>query len=511
MTTTKITLSSKPCVHNGEISPGVPKYPNAHKKANSYLCPVGPLAGRAWVLMVRADWDEISSNASHTLRFAGSRASASIGPLYVVEANRLLAGATDDANAVMLIELEDKRGLLARFTDTGGESYYIRSFANAQPYLTGTFQASWNSLLSDLWGNISTLAGSWPGLPAGYSPVGTPEGFQFAGVNAWRAVHEVLAVIGLTTAYNPLTDSFSVVRIGATQTTATLPTPIFDAEPESGIALDVPATVRVYFSDHYESYGQERDTELATNWAQKPPFDSDDVATSVTGAITGTVAPIWSNLSRVLDEDNSDDNSAERASVAAQVAANFLLDAQTPRTYKQFEGVLTDALPGSQIKAVMWRHWGPELGGTVTEILQHPGVPVSIDQTSRGPACCMKGLGENVAPPDIGRGTFPNYPRIANIVRVYDSGSAFGAVVSPNASGLHDAKVRRWVGGSMAELDPCWLLLVDDFDTEAGQVAAINGHYYGPARLSGLETDSSDQRAIYLATTGKPHPKNVSQ
>jgi hypothetical protein len=118
----------------------------------------------------------------------------------------------------------------------------------------------------------------------------------------------------------------------------------------------------------------------------------------------------------------------------------------------------------------------------------------------------MKGLGENVAPPDIGRSTFPNYPRIANVVKVYDSGTAFGAQVDANADGLHPATVKRWVAGSMATLDPCWVRFVDNHDTNDGDVPATNGDYYGPARLCGMETSSSDQRAIYLVRRGQIPP-----
>ena len=490
MTQTTITLSGQTCTH----ATGPP--------ANSYVCPVGPTPGVAFVLMTRANWDKISSLTSHTLVFDGSRAKVSIRELYLVKAARVLPGEKGDKNALYILELADKRRILEKFTDTAGESYYIRSYANEQPYLTGTFQTSWNSALSDLWGHISSIAGTWPGLPSGYSPAGTPEGLQFAGVNAWAAIHEVLAIIGCTTAYDPLNATFSVVRLGATQTTAALPTPVYDAEPFSGTAVDVPETVRVYFHDHYRSYGQERDTELVTNWAVKPPFTSTDSATGVVGAVVGSVRPIWTNQPRVLDEDNSDDNAAARATFAAQVKTNYLLDAQTPRVLRKYEGVIRTVLPGSQIKAVQWHHWGPD-SGTITEFVQHPGLPGRINATNTGISCDFVGLCENVAPPDLGRHTFPNYPRLPNIVKVYDSGEAFGAVVSPNADGLHPATVQRWVAGSMAELDNIWVRFVDDHDTLDGQVDAINGEFYGPARLSGLETSGGDQRAIYLATRGQ--------
>lgn len=494
MTTTVITLSDKPCVHNA------PEYVQAQRKANSYICPVGPIPGRAWVLMIRSEWDKIKTNTSHTLKFAGSRASASIGSLYAIKADRLLAGQQDDSNAILMIELADKRILLERFTDTLNESYNIRSYASPTRYLTGTAQASWTAALSDLWSNVSTLAGSYPGLP--YVPPGVPEDFQFLGVNAWAAIHEMLGVIGCTTAYDPLQETFSIVRVGASQSVSSLPTPIFDAEIATGVGPQIPATVRVYFHDSYRSYGQERDTELATNWAATGPSTISNQATGVSGVVSGTVVPIWTHLARELDENNSDANAADRTTWAALVATNYLLDKQTGRSYTQYEGVLTDVLPGSQVKAVMWRHWGDHLGATVTEILQHPGVPTSIDQTDKGPSCCLKGLGENIAPPDIGRKTFPNYPRLPNIVRVIDAGEDAGQFIQPNASDLHPGTVKRWVAGSMATLDDCWIKFVDDWGNQTGDIGAVNGEYYGPARLCGLETHSADQRPLYLVRRG---------
>ncbi len=492
---TDIRLDTVPCV---VMSPH--KYPQAVRKANSYWCPVGPRAGLAHLLMFRKDLAALDGTATHTLKMGDT----SFGPLYLVGSFRLGKGGPEDDNSVHMVKFADRRILAERMTDSDLKAYNIRSYANKQAYLTGTYKIdvttpwTWQTLFDDLWGELPSF-GSAPTLP--YTPDGTPENFRFIGVNAWDAIHEILTKIGCTTAYDPIGNTFTVVRLGSVQAFTAQDFILYDASPIESDVTSIPEKIRVYAHTYYQSYGQERDTELATNWSLAPAAFT-DVATSVSGAVAGTLVQLWDDLPRVLDEDNSLDNTAAIASRAAEVAANWVQDQQTERKHRTYQGIGT-ALPGSQIKAVLWRQWGD---GTKTELSNHPGLPGPFTGDMTPPA--TGAVQDNLRGPDLARKSYPNYPRLPNIVRVWDSGSSAGESVAANGSGFHPGTVERWVAGTMASLDACWILFVDDFDDLAGAVNAKNGDYYGPGRLCGMETDTADQRPIYLVRRGGGEPAN---
>jgi len=73
-------------------------------------------------------------------------------------------------------------------------------------------------------------------------------------------------------------------------------------------------------------------------------------------------------------------------------------------------------------------------------------------------------------------------------VQVYHSGEPAYAVVEANADGVHPGLVKRVISETMTEIAPCWILFVDQYDTNVGNVPAINTDYYGPARYSGTYT-----------------------
>jgi hypothetical protein len=54
----------------------------------------------------------------------------------------------------------------------------------------------------------------------------------------------------------------------------------------------------------------------------------------------------------------------------------------------------------------------------------------------------------------------------------------------------------------MATLDPCWILFVDDFDNNSGNLASTQGEYYGPARLSGVSSVSVSMLPVYVVRRG---------
>ncbi len=491
-----ITLSGVTCI--------IPESPG---RANSYTNPAGPKPGRAFVLMLKSDIDTISANATHTLVFNsdidGVEANLTVAELHWVKATRVHKGGIDDPDALFMVELADKRLIAQQMSDTDEKNYNIRSYANTADYLTGTAVASWKALIDDLWGELPSGFGAAPAI---VDPLaGAPEDFRFSGVNAWQAVHEVLARVSNTSILNP-DGTFTFVKLGSAQTLpTTLPTPEWNAEPVEHDSTKIAETVRVYFHQNHKSYGQERDTELATNWSITSAYHSVDVATSVSDAVSGSVVQIWDDLAFLLDENNSNSNGAAITTRAAEVAANYVADRQTARAHKVFTGIQPTLLPGSQVKVVQHKAGGKEsdargIAGTVTSYVSHPGVPAILSDDLE--SCCFSPVNENIAAADLGRKTFPNYPRIANIVQVDKSGASAGDSVTANASGLHEGKVSRFIAGAIATLDACWILFVDDYDNVTGQVIATNKDYYGPARLSGLETVSATQLPVYVCRKG---------
>ena len=87
-------------------------------------------------------------------------------------------------------------------------------------------------------------------------------------------------------------------------------------------------------------------------------------------------------------------------------------------------------------------------------------------------------------------------------MQVYHQSEETGKAVNPNGDGLHPGRVKRVVGGTMETLEECWILFVDEFDQKAGNVAAKQGDYYGPARLAGIKTSAGGCRPLYLVRRG---------
>jgi len=508
--TITITLDGLPCVvaDRGHAD-------DEARLANSYWCPLGPAPGRAWVLMLRRDLDAVLAKPSSyhelVLETRGDAPTVRLAfpKLLVEKSRRLLPGKSADPDALYLVELADKRILVDRFSDTGGLAFNVRSYAQAQSYLSESAGHTWASAVAVVWNTMSNVLGAFPGLPAGYAPDGQPENVRFTGVNAWHALNHLLAQIGCTVAYDPVADSFSIVRLGSTQPSvpdawAGADT-LLDADPLDTAASGFPATIRVYFHSHNQSYGQESDTEPSNNWSIVGHSASVDVPTNIAGAVPGTVLVLWDTLPRLLDEDNAPANSAALTARAAERAANWIADRQTSGERRLMVlARLVDVRPGAQVKAVLWRAWGPNRGGTATEIVTHPGLPVRV----MGGSTALAGIAwhecepaaESFLPPDLARHSYPNYPRLPNIVQVDDGSSPPGESVSPNGAGLFSGKVRRWVAGSLTTLESCWIRPVDLESGESPDPANVVSLrqldcYLG--RLSGVETFGGSTRPIY--------------
>lgn len=239
-------------------------------KATVFRLPLGEPPGTGAVLMAAgelakladgSDFDLVLSDGVERLHFKG---------LVITRVTCLspgrgadLGGASWRANrkaedaAACLVELADRRLLLARvpidaaynLRKADGSGYHAATLNAGTPY-------TWAGMLAALWGAVTGIGSSWPGLPSGVTPDGTPENFDYYGGTAWAALCHALARVRCAPKYDPFTDAFSVVTLA--QSAGAVP---FDGEPPPALDADKvwdeypadrrratwPATVRVRF------------------------------------------------------------------------------------------------------------------------------------------------------------------------------------------------------------------------------------------------------------------------
>jgi hypothetical protein len=498
----------------------------AWRKANSIFIPLGPTPTSAWVLLPKTDLAGLDLNAPHTLRWstistsnddasAPTTVTQNFPGLYIVRTERVFHGGVADPVAMHLVELADGRYLADANSDTGVIVSNIRSYANAATYLTGTTAiGTWEQLLGALWAACGKL-GSYPGLPGGLPIDGSPEGNWSIGLNAYRTLNALLDYLDCAINPDPFSVNYSIVQLGAAQ--SVIPSAIlkWDGEPVTPTASQSAATLNIYHNYHYEAFGQERDTEVDNNWAYNGAGTVTSLATNIAGA-SGSL-PLWDDLSSVLDETGTVTNSAALTTRNTNRKNRYVTRMGVTNVHRMYMGVDSAIVPGGQVRAILLRNWGDgevsQFGGTVTEYVSGNQYVCGLQTEqgeAEGPAWFDKYLfppeREQYAPPDLGRHTYPSYPRLPNIVQVWHDGGTTGDSLDPsttvNQVGLHKGRVKRWVNNGMATLETCWIVFVDDFDNKLGNIKAVQGDYYGPARLSGITSVSADTFPVYTVRSG---------
>ena len=494
---------------------------DAWQRANSYTCPRGPEPGVAWLVMLRSDLDALGKNSFHQLIWDDGTTKLTIPSLAIVRSyslNIAKAGATD---AARLVEFVDKRRQL-KLSSTNTQ-YNVRipapsATSGATLYYTdsrdgGLSRWSWQTMLDDIWGDLPSTAGTAPTLP--YSPNDRPEGFRFIGVSSWEALHVVLGKIDCTTVYNPITDTFSYVRLGTTQSgLAGSVTDLsnrlrYDYDPGDDYQLaNMPATVRVFFPRREQLHGIEKDTPDSSNWEMSPTV-SKDHTTSITGALSGTVMAVWDDLPALVNSSGSNINSTNLQTRADEIGGNIVntINVSDERMRRTYSGITTDILPGSEVAEVHWRNFGDETG-LVTEILNKPDGEGIGPGIARDPAY----VGEHLATYDLSRNSHPVYPRVSQLVQVDDGASTTGATLTANGDGLFPGFVRRWAAGALSTLDACWIRAVDLETTASPSEANVIDLRQKDTligRLSGIETSGGTTLPAYMCRGGSSENSSV--
>lgn len=404
---TEITLAGRTCLLADPA-----KYPGAAQKANSYRCSTGRQPGTAYLLLKRSDVDTLDKTAGLTLSFTSTDLSAAptqtttqtfVG-LYFVEARRMLRGSEDDGNAAFLVKLQDVRRILA-LSGAGGAQYNVRAAGIGQKFLEATRNSSsdwtWSTMIGDLWSKLTgSLAGSVPTLP--FTPHGTPEDCDFTGVSAWEALHQVLDKLQMTTVYNPTDGTFSIVSLGAAQS-LTVPAAgggteevtldeyagpfTFNAEKQTGLTVEIPETIRVWFPTWHDLFGRSWDQAWDGSWNTSRTAKYEDVATSQSGAKSGSIVDCWDDLSAEYNGDGTLQNDTDLSDRADEIAAKWLQNARITPRHKVVIGIDSAVLPGSEIREVCWRQWGGREGGSVTEWIAVAGHTRSLPRRRQGNEC----------------------------------------------------------------------------------------------------------------------------
>ena len=477
-----------------------------HGKANSFHCPRGKVAGRAYVLLPRkevlgrrenAGDTGLDFTATYAIEFTHGSTTLTISELYVIGARELYADGQDTSDQTpMLLELADKRDLMGMSScnvwynslcpgapadaDAAGDFSTDTDLYYAESLNGGAFW-TWQTMCGDLWGDLPSglSPGVSPTLP--YAPDDYPRNLRFVGISPWDAYHEVLAKLGCVLLYNPLTGAFTIVRTNAAQNVASITTDtdlLAHHGSHKGV-VDYPATIRVFFPRRMEHQGSEKEIQrVAGNWIDNETY-SKDIASGLTGAVTGTVHSIIDDMPAVYKFDATALNTTACDTRAAEVAANYknqlLYDLGEYRSL--FRGLKSAVLPGASIAEIRWYDTG---SGMVTEYL---GAATAQPEPGDGPSLAK----EPWLPPDLQRPGFPDYPRLVHMVEcdnsTVDAGCYEGKVVRLDPE-------QALGSASFTNGADCWIYPIE------GQSVSSGDRFLG--RLVGTANIGADIRPLFV-------------
>lgn len=547
------------------------RYPQAAGLANSFATSIGPHEGVGFVLMRRKDVATLDPTKTFSLEVktvdesgqaGGGATTLKIVDLHIERAVKIGGGANNDDNAIFLVRIVDKRFLLNRWSSTI-KQFNQRAWSGGEQ--TGAFDEKWiretikgpetpwkvSEIVGRLWGDLGGIAGSVPSFPTDVDgkikvdKIAPPDNLHFTGQNAWVAIHLVLHQVGLTTALNN-DGEFEIVEFGGVQdlSSLNLTRPVYLGERWSGGTTFAPETIEVVFPFQYDDYGSELDTEPWSNFITTLAGYRYAVKTGGKGPVAGTKLVLWDTLRAIRRHGSWQiDNLADCQNRAVEVANSWLLNhVQIPqnapsswrstgdRAHGVFSGIV-EAKLGPAIKAIIWRDYGrdPNAGdgdGLVTELIRFPGYPKSARffdaGGSSGEPRSFKGIGfewddrqaaEHVDGLDFGRPTFPNYPRLPNIVKLVgfrtdptccvttpEDGGATKVWATPldPYKRLFGGIVHRYdaAQGGLVALESCWI-----YFPNYPSCFRIEPNFFYYARLSGQERSvvNGQKLPLYVA------------
>lgn len=371
-------------------------------RANRFYMPAGRWPFRGWLLLPRGDYDRLDRySRTLELRIGDPTMAdnvATLGNLSIVQARCVTRGLASDPTALYLVEITDGRGILCNrwFSFPTTSQYNLRAVAYPQDtaaggtFFTNTLNSgstwTWATMLQNLWQQMSTFLGPWPGLPAGADTIGTPEGYSLTGVGAWGALNDILDHLGLTIACNlTSTTPYTIVVSNATDVSfSALQTRYLPWLTDDGEYIDigagrVPATVKVFFRRRNAVYGTEETVRYDEyQWATTPLYTVSVAAPSTFSAASGTHY-LWSDYVVRFDHNNQVvDVDALRATTIASARVASYYARINPGTW--LEQTYAGALPfvtGSQVDGVCWYRGDGihDRSGWRTQVISGPQPP----------------------------------------------------------------------------------------------------------------------------------------
>ena len=346
-------------------------------RANSMYITAGLYPARGWILLARSDYNKISSYSTDLQLNVGNPMKldnvATLKNLSIVQAQCVTHGLESSPNALYLVELTDARGILCNewFKFPLTASYNIRAPAYPEVFhpssMNGGTTWTWTTMLQNIWTQMGTFLGTWPGLP--YAPAGTPEGFWFPGVSAWTALCQILDYLGMAVACDlTKTSPYTIVSVGASDTGFTELQDKYITNLEDDLAwIDtgagrVPRTVKVLFRRRNAIYGTEetvtyRNDTMAQQWDMNPYYTVSVTAPALFASAVGTHF-IWSDFTVRYDHDsNPVAADVAMANTIAQERVTQYFDQTYSRTSGYMSRTYAGALPfttGSQVDGVAW-------------------------------------------------------------------------------------------------------------------------------------------------------------
>lgn len=367
-----ITYGGEPCVDPasaarqcGEM--GVPTGRWLYK-ANRFCLPLGRTPGSGQLLMARSSVNKLDLNSWADLVFQSKDdEQIKIPRVLVTRCECVTPGVRDDENALMLLEIADRRQSLLQVPvdkgynltkqDDPGVDYY---YATLHPDAHAPW--SWKGLVNDL---ARAAVGREIGdLP--YQPSEPPENWNFYGAYAWDALNDVLDRLCCAVAYLPKdADDFKIVELGAPDQKhedalrQLDDMRLWDYEPKELTFANVPAQLWVRFTRlPWPGDG-------SSPYVFKVRDAPDTVQTPVAGQ---SVLIVPDDASALVDDENNvvaDEGLDARADERRDKVYQALIAANKPlyRVYAGFQGI-DGILPGPQVHAVEWFDFGSDLTST---------------------------------------------------------------------------------------------------------------------------------------------------
>lgn len=522
-------LDGQNCSHPGVLADWLARQPGGDElplwqRANSFECPQGQFPGLGWLLMSRDRAKQVERNDFIELEIKNDQ-HGDVKLKGLIQANQPLSmfGREQDGDSPMLVCVADRRLVAQRACINRGYNVPMPAPSNSgvpsnifyPETLNGNQPWSWQTMLNDIWKLIQSQTNNALGVQAPPTlPVPAsvaPTDLRFFGMSAWDALHAALYAIGLTTAFDPISDAFAYVHpeddgtLGAAVgALASRHLESFDPEPGAN-AGRYPKKICVFFPKRSKWFGIERDTTRESNWEADPVYKV-ELDTGIPNA--RGIRCFVSDVYALFNHDGeitlgSRNECQDRAQELLHIVSRDVdLDMK-----HVFSGPVSSIRATSRaVEQITWRDYGDDRGQvTIIERLGATTVKESFSSKLRSAMSELSPAHDPVKPGDWGRRSHPVWPREMQVVQIYNTGAPLDEIVSPIGATLlhgtpqqvrvHPGRVRL-IRAGLEVMEDCWITVLSDFDQFAGDIDAPNGSFYH-GRLSGTAAASGRELPIY--------------